>query len=393
FIAGSAVVIALDNGFDLAGARERDWQRQAREQQWQGGASGALGAGVGSAAAPADLAEVTMLGQRDETPAEVAMRASPGLGLVAGLLLAAMFTGLAIASTQHGPTQTTWASVAAACGAIALAFILIRRSPGAPGKVNRVRGQLHSIALPIPGRVEQTRPALFLGDQLALTVPDHWKTLVPAVSNGAVELEMRVDDNRVLRYDNRLSLDAEVRLAPPVFRGRHLTLASVGLIAVLALLIFGPSPTRDLRLAWAWASGGAEPHFTDPARLIAAAPATGTWLRLRGEARCEPAADGSLQGCVDLRWGGSAPKAKPPEIDVATLALQDGRFVALSRDDPALMLARLQLMALGLDRARSPHSAGYVRAVADAPTTLDQPDRLVKDVQATCPVDPAAAPD
>ncbi|KOF53981.1 hypothetical protein AD428_10025, partial [Achromobacter sp. DMS1] len=100
-------MVALNDGFTLAQGREREQRRRRQSDQWQSGRTGAMqnvsdpedllaDSPPGEPAAQAareleDAMRVEILGQRDETPAEVAARSGPGAGIWPALLWALAF--------------------------------------------------------------------------------------------------------------------------------------------------------------------------------------------------------------------------------------------------------------------------------------------------------------
>ena len=407
-----ALVLRLDGGFELLAARDRATRRQVQEQQWTSGRQGELadidpaaveqvseaqaGEPAAGEAASAAHSRLEILGQRDETAAEVAERSTPGLGLLPGLFFILGFVGLGIASLVDRPQRPYWWVPALACMALAAWLTWRRRSPGAPQKVNRVRGQVHAIALPVNGQVTLASVQWFIGDKFALKIPEHWRAHVLPSETEARDIDMRVGDYSLLRLDKDLSIDEEVRRFKPVFWGRHLSLFLVGLSAVLGLVVLSQDLRADLLLGWNWARHGQAQVFDTAAALEAAKLSPGSPVRLSGQARCELRADGAEQPLIDcerLRWNGEAPEVPAAEPDAATLALHSGDFIA-TRSNPRLeMMWRLQQQIAngGLYGSTDPYQA--YRDSQKAPKLVAELARVIQTVESACQPDPAPAPE
>jgi hypothetical protein len=191
---------------------------------------------------------------------------------------------------------------------------------------------------------------------------------------------MRVDDYSVVTYDRKLSLDEEYRRCPPVYWGRHLSLALVAVAALLAGLGARPDPAGDLAQTAYWLGSAGTLRVDDPRTLAAALPETGRRVVLDGEGRCQVtpvAGDWSRADirCDRLRWGGDDLKRQDLELEDATLALT-ADDVLKTRSDPRLRM--LALMRGGGTGDREPlllTNAPELVARVDRACQVDDPAR------------------
>lgn len=382
------IVVALNGVFDLAGGRERQARRRVQDQQWSGGRPGAMQnvvdaddpslAGIGQ---PADAQakhefeeamRVEILGQRDETPAEIAYRRPPGFAFWPAALWLATFACLAAVMLGAG---MTWLALAGVPALLALWLTWRRRSPGAPQKVNRARGELNAIMLSNPANSQAALSQLFLGDKLPIVLPDHWRADLKLPDDGRVDLDLRVQDYSVLRLGKCYSVDEEQRLFPRVYWGRHVLLALVGLLAGACLGAFALDVRGDIALASAWVRG-AQPRVYDTAAALAAVlPAPGDVVALKGAARCQfqPGGDerpGSPRfDCERLRWDGDALDGGGLRLDPAVYQLYAGTFLK-TRPNPMMdILVRSQASRALAGNPLAAYNARNVSALTVARVT------------------------
>jgi hypothetical protein len=362
-----AVVVALNGEFDLIGARERSLRLQQQERQWTSGKPGeikeiyssaeagpeaapgatasAFGGAAASAASPGNHAEI--LGQRDETPAEVAARSGRGVGMVPALLWILAFGALAFAASDvFGDGWVYAAGAAAICALLALwLFWRARRLPPAQ-RVNRVRGRLSEIVLHNADNSAIVSRQYFIGDEFAVAIPAQWKSQLAVPDDAQVDVDVRVADRSVVRFGKTHSVDEETRRFPRIFWGRHFTVAFVALCALLAVcLTEGTGLASDMALTVAWARGMQPQSYESAAALAAASPAWGALLTVRGRARCEVRdyGYGARLVCNRLRWEGETPKSADLGLDSDMLALYSGEFID-ARSNPVLdMMLQNQL--------------------------------------------------
>ncbi|CAN7616875.1 IgaA/UmoB family intracellular growth attenuator [Rhizobacter sp. LjRoot28] len=400
-----AIVVRLNGSFDLPGAHARAQRRQQQTQQWQSGRSGEVTDvdpegvaevvaavqeqaddgldGARAAEVVRDALRVEILGQRDETPAEMAARHGPGLGLLAGLAWALTFAGLGIASAVDPDDRLFWLLPSLVLAASGAWWAWGKRRAAVPQKVNRVRGHVTVLDMPLGGTAGTTLPRWFLGNKFQMNLPAHWQGAF-AVPEGPVEAEMRVDDQTVVRLGKALSVDEEVRRFAPVHWGRHASLALVGAggLGALALAFSVSGLQDDLRLGAAWISRATPMRLETPAAFSAALPAVGTPVSLTGRAPCGVGHEPGLHiDCTRLRWGGAAVAAADLQPDALTLALHEGGFLETRRDPRLEMLLQIQAMqALG-----SADPLARYQATLNQPTLIAGLPAMVRSVEEACP--------
>jgi hypothetical protein len=363
-----AVVVALNGEFDLIGGRERSLLLQQQERRWTSGkpgeikeadstaeagpeaAPGAAAGAFGGAAASAQSGNhAQILGQRDETPAEVAARSGRGVGLVPALLWILAFGALAFAASNvFGDAWGYAAGAAAVCALLALwLFWRTRRLPAAQ-RVNRVRGRFSEIELRQANNSAIVSRRYFISDELEVAIPAQWKSQLAVPDDAQVDVDVRVDDHSVLRFGKTLSVDEDARRFPRIFWGRHVTVAFVALCALLALwLTEGAGVAGDMAVTTAWVRGAQPQSYASAAALAAASPAWGALLQVRGRARCEVSdfGDGARLDCNRLRWDGETPKSADLGLDGDMLALYSGKFID-AQSNPMLDLVLQQQLAM-----------------------------------------------
>lgn len=354
-----AIVIRLNDAFDLKGGRDRAQLEQVRQQQWEAGKTGELPdqpmpvdapAGNDETANPnpdseADIAQVRILGQRNETAAEAAARNHPGWGWLPTLALVPAFILLMMAGTE----QNYWPWLAPSLLFFALALWLIwrARGPSAPRKVNRVQGALTMISLQSHGNSNVVREQLFLGDKFPIVMPDHWKEHATIPADSQVTLEMRVDDYSVVRFGKQLSIDKEEQRFPSIYWGRHLTLMLAGLTMLLAAWLFNDHIMSDVAHVRAGLLGGDEQKLEQAAALLAQPPTPGSMVRVRAEVRCQvaPAKDNNPPpiDCRQVRWGGDELRVEPVEPDAGLLRFYAGETLQAHKNAMLDLMVQMQM--------------------------------------------------
>ncbi len=335
-----AVVLRLNGEFELLQGEQRDRNKQRLDEDWRSGRTGPLRhVDPQAESAARQLAvpgtnlridtRVTILGQRNETPAEVAERRGAGTGLPSGVCWLLAFIALAIATgvaPESNTARLAWLAIAGLMAALGLYAFWRPRQPGRPGKVNRVSGELNLAAL--AGDTQQS-PRLLLGNRLLLRPPPHWMPGIEPLLGRNVEAEVRVDDESLVSLGRALSIDQEVRQFKPVHWGRHITLIIVALAALLLLLINSPAPFEDPRQAQRWLQLE-QRTFSSPESLLQANVEPGTPVVLRGVGRCE-LRDGPdampQRDCSRLFWGGASAAAGLDELNSGMAALYSGDFL------------------------------------------------------------------
>ncbi|WMD21298.1 IgaA/UmoB family intracellular growth attenuator [Achromobacter seleniivolatilans] len=391
-----AIVVALNGEFDLAGGRDRDQRRKKQDVQWHSGKAGSLPNVVTPPAEPSDPAltlrdehddqeqdeapHVEILGQRDETPAEIADRRRPGIGLGVSVLWLLVFVFLGLTAQAGG----AWAGVSALLLVAAVWRTWRRPAPDAPQKVNRARGELTGIELVNPANSSVVSTHLFLGDKLPLTLPSHWGGRKNLHDDGEIDVDMRVQDYSVVRLGRNCSIDEEQRMFPRVFWGRHVTLALVGVLAVFFLFVLaGHLIKGDVAMTSAWVSGSPPRTYDSSAALAQELPQFGTMVSLQGRARCElQPSDYSNQiwfDCSRLRWGGNTPSTVALDVDDATMSLYTGRFIRTKANPLADLIIKNTLYLQSGNNPLAMYGADMASAVSVLGVT-----NMVLNIERTC---------
>ena len=399
-----AVVVTLNDGFELPGAHARSQRRQQQQQQWQSGRLGEVAdidpddvadviaavqaeGDAGEVEQVRDALRVEILGQRDETPAEVADRRGPGLGLLAGLAFGLAFVGLAVGGGVEPDDRLYWLLPSLLLAALGAWWAWGPRRAGVAGKVNRVRGHVTALDMPLAGQTVSTVPRWFLGNKFPMGLPAHWMARFE-LPNGPIEAELRVADHSVVRLGRALSIDDEVQRFAPVYWGRHLSLALVGGLALAMLVLAADNLRGDLALSRAWLSRSEPLRASDPAAMATHPPMPGTMVSLAGEARCGLGPRAGVQvDCSRLHWGGVADADSRVEPDDLTLALHQGSFIHTRWDARMEMLMQIQAM----QALRDADPLARYQARLDRPTVIIGLPALVRDIGAACTDSPTPA--
>ncbi|RFA29882.1 hypothetical protein CAI21_08595 [Alkalilimnicola ehrlichii] len=366
-----ALVVRLNDAFDIRGGYARAQAERKRQERWTSGDTGALSVAESAAAdaqahaAPESSADNTkaehpeaqaiesaqVLGQREETPAEAAARNHPGYGILAALAMLASFISLLIAGNSLSP----WPWVIASVALLVLGqwLLLRRRKAKPPQPVNHVRGKLTLLEWRNPSDNTQ-RWQLYVGSDLPVTLPKHWAPFFTAKSDATVDLDVRVDDQTIVRYGNTLSLDNETRHFPPIHWGKHLLLALTGCLMVAIALINNDQIRLDTAHVQAALLNGEPQTLTDPERVLAQPPSPGTMVRLQGEVRCQLPQDdhdGLREvSCRQVRWGAPAPQVADVELDPELVRLYNGELLSTQRDRRLELMVQMEAIRSGNHR-------------------------------------------
>lgn len=378
----SAIVLALNGTFDLAGGRARTLQEQAAEQPRAAGEPGASPAALPPALDAPPRAQV--LGQRQETEAEAAARAGFGWGGLAAACFAACAALLAAASGRAAPLP--WLAPAAALGLAGLWLAWRPRSAPAARPVDRLRGPLVELTLQSPGNAAVERRCHFVGE-IPVVLPRGWARRLEGIAPGAVlEVDVRAGDHHVVRVGDLLSIDAEVRHAVPVRWVPHLTLALAGAaIALASWLVFRPLDA-DVAHARARLRPAPAAALDDPAAVQARPPAPGELVHVRAQVRCQLVS--AQQGlapvsCDVVRWGAEPPVVPAVELPPELVRLRRPDLIE-ARPEPWLTLRlKRQLEQAGELPFGGPPLVYRVMHLS----------ALVREVDAVCGSDTAGLPD
>ncbi|MCH2556231.1 MAG: intracellular growth attenuator family protein [Alcanivorax sp.] len=349
-----AVVVRL-NDFELLEGAAREQRRETARDQWQRGESGHLqDVSLDDEETPGDPAtedrhRVEILHQRDETPAEIEARQGRGLGLLSGLCWSLAFIAVALAASRQSTLWLgLWAALALVGAALGLWLFWRRWRPGPAGKVNRVTGYLNLMPISVDEQRQTVSVAPVLGDKFPFSLPDHWRPHIELEQDRRLDLGLRVDDYSVVDYSEantpgrRFSVDEEQRRHPPVYWGRHLSLALVGLVALAAALLGPARPLLDAAQTGQWLAGAGPLPVDDPASLATHPPAVGRRLILNGEGRCQVADDPARVRCDRVRWGGDTLTAPALEMDPLTRSLLDGEVLETRRERSLEVMAMMR---------------------------------------------------
>lgn len=359
-VEGFAVVIRLNDTFDLAGGKARAEQKKQAEREWRLGKAGQPSEAVATgdvsdaqagpnASDEAKLAEaredepVRMLGQREETLAEATNRTRPDSGLVAVLVLAGAFASLVAA----GATDDVWSWLLPSLLLFPLGIWLAWRPKriGRRQRVNRVEGMVAPGLWRSPKDPTNAETRLFVGDKFPIVVPEHWQAEFPV--DRKVTLDMRVDDYSVVAFGDKHSIDAEERRFPRVHWGRH---ALLGLAAaVMSIVALGQADDLglDLKHLVAGLRGGSPQKLEQVSQVLAHLPAEGDLVEVNAKLRCQigesygthpPRVD-----CRHLRLGGDELRIDEVPTDPLLAKLQDGSLLKTHRNPMLDMLAQMKL--------------------------------------------------
>lgn len=391
-----AVVIRV-NGFDLLEGRQRAQRQQAQDRQWKHGAAGALPTldEIGREADPAaryQRGEVDILGQRTETPEEVASRMGRG-GWASALVWLAAFALLWVATwdaTRGAQAYLLGAGLIAAAWA---AWLFVRRPSATaaarvPQPVNRVRGMLNRIAVVNAGNASVRNVGLFIGDKLSLVLPSHWNDAAKVPHGEVIEAELRTGDFSAVSFGSSWSVADEWRRFRPAYWGRHLLLMLVGLLALGVLALSAPDLRGEAALVAHAVLHHENPRYGSAAQLSGSPPKWGSFAHAEGEARCEIDVNGStvdglavpVIDCGSVRWGGTAPVVPALDIPQSVLALARPDFLRASESGMSAALMAMLRMQMG----QAPDSLAAYRARQNTPMMVRGFGRSVALVEAAC---------
>lgn len=249
-----AIVVSLNGLFDVVAAQARDRVSQVEAAQWARGERGRIGGtvpeeadddGEREAADAGPALDVEILGQRTETAEEMAARNSPGIGGLA-LLCALPGIGLALYGASGELSDVlVFGGAGLALIALGLWFGWRPAARRVTGAVNRERGVLTLVTVSSASNRNVSSSVLYLGQSVRVIMPDHWLAAPELTRGEPVDVDVRVEDNAVLRLGRRLSIADEERKAPTVFWGRHLGMALLGLCMACASAYLLNRPVMD----------------------------------------------------------------------------------------------------------------------------------------------------
>ncbi|MCG8393595.1 MAG: intracellular growth attenuator family protein [Pseudomonadales bacterium] len=349
-----AIVIALNDEFHLAGGEERDQRREQKQAQWESGASGALSQVFQDDESRDDAPNdsLTIRAQRDETDAEIEARRGRGIALLPACLWTLAFFSLWIAMGRETPLfLSLWLLVALASASLALYNFFRRRQASAPEKVNEVAGQIRLVPVAVDEH-NNVQVSVTLSESIGFQLPEHWRPFIQYEDGQNQDMAVRVDDYSVVRYGTRMSLDEEIRRFPPVYWGRHLTLAIVGAIAILFPLASVTQLSRDVLLTTGWLTDSPQ-HFQTPQALQDAPPSPGTLVTIEGQGHCDINASSASSSniittgqspfidCQRIHWGGRLLQSGQQETPANIQRLQDESLFETREDSYLTLVATM----------------------------------------------------
>lgn len=342
-----AIVIALNDEFSLAGGEEREQRREQKQNQWENGEYGALSRvfDADDNEAEDDQSDsLTIREQRQESDAEMEARRGRGVALLPGFLWSVAFVCLGIAIIADTTAVLTICLVISLLATLSALYLFFRRPPaGEPLKVNQVYGQIRLTPVGVDEQ-NNVQISVTLNDSIGFSLPEHWRPFITYEDGQNQEMAIRVDDYSVVSYGNRMSLDQEVRRFPPVYWGRHLTLAIVGAIALLFPLSSVTQLSRDILLTSQSLSGAPQRELDNAKAVRDNPPAAGTLVHLKGNARCA-VETGSYSPSIDCRqlyWGSSAPRSSHTQAPDIIQRLQDKDLLQARSDNYLTLMATMQ---------------------------------------------------
>lgn len=342
-----AIVIALNDEFSLAGGEEREQRREQKQNQWESGEYGELSRvfdADGNEAEDDQGNSLTIREQRQESDAEMEARRGRGVALLPAFLWTIAFVCLAISLVAD---TTLVLTICLSVSLLAILFALYqffrRQSPGEPLKVNQVYGQIRLTPVGVDEQ-NNVQISVTLNESIGFNLPEHWRPLITYEDGQHQEMAIRVDDYSVVSYGNRMSLDQEVRRFPPVYWGRHLTLAIVGAIALLFPLSDATQTGRDLLFTGHWLADTGTVDVGDPETLVNPPPSPGTLVSLNGNGHCtvETGNHYPAFNCRRLHWGADAPQANPQPTPPVIEQLQDRELLLTEKDSYLSLMATMQ---------------------------------------------------
>ncbi|MGJ3254766.1 MAG: IgaA/UmoB family intracellular growth attenuator [Alcanivorax sp.] len=382
-----AIVIALNDDFSLAEGEEREQRREQKQNQWESGEYGEL-----SRVFNADDNEteddrsdsLTIREQRQESDAEMEARHGRGAALLPAFLWTIVFVCLAISlAADTTLVLTICLSVSLLAALFALYQFFRHPSPGEPLKVNQVYGQIRLTPVGVDEH-NNVQISVTLNESIGFNLPDHWRPFITYEDGQNQEMAIRVDDYSVVSYGNRMSLDQEVRRFPPVYWGRHLTLAIVGAIALLFPLSDASQTVDDVLFTGHWLGGTGMVTFQDPGALLKQPPSPGTLISLNGNGHCAVDTDSHYPAfnCRHLYWGADAPQANPQAPPPVIKQLQDRDLLLTEKDRYLSLIATMQ--GWNTYRDGSPVMFSNLPAIIDALDAACGPDDVSPDISHQC---------
>lgn len=303
-----AIVLRLNDHFDLREAFLRDRRRISWADQWQSGTPGLLEL-VYRERRRNDKSSpepIHLLKQRLETPQEMKARQGHGVTPFAAIACLAAFFALIVASELEAElARQAWSLSAAALLLMGIWLFWRPQRLDQPERINRVAGPLEAYTVQAPNGKSFIQ--LTLGAQLEFSVPHHWFPYLDPLLGKHIEADIRVNDRTAVRLCNIFRLEDEVLLYPPRHWRPHSRLIEIATGAFIGVALLSPSLSDDLTLTRNALVGNEVQHFQDSRTLIENLPDRGNLLNLRGRAHCQTQPDEPVHAmpaitCHHLHW-------------------------------------------------------------------------------------------
>ncbi|WP_374539393.1 IgaA/UmoB family intracellular growth attenuator [Chitinimonas taiwanensis] len=355
-----AIVISIEDQFNLAEGKKRLHAQQVSHQQWEYGEEGQIAdmenstlterniLGGGSAELAKEMRQVRILAQREETSSEIIARKTPGFGIIASLLLLCAYAALIYGATNG--SEMLWLAVSSIFTIVAIYLIWRPRVASKPEKVNEVEGTLNLVQIQDPANTAIVHTQLFLGDKIPLQLPDSWLAHIRLTPDSVVKLALRVSDYSVLSFNKTFSVDNEVRRFPLIFWGKHLTITIVGAGMVLFMIFVNDEIKSDITQVQSALASNKQYQSDSASNTLKHPPTLGSMVELNTQVRCT--VDDSLNqqpgeiNCGKLRWGGRALAPRTVSVDAALLAFYDGSAIQSEKNHQANLMLQMRQMSL-----------------------------------------------
>lgn len=378
-----AVVLILNEDFDITKAFERTLHNQAEQRKWEAGTPtipSALGQNTAFETEPArtidpfengdgenndydgDLlineaeneearlnsplnTQVFTLGQRDESAGEIAARTPYSYGWIESIGVLMAFILLWIASSSED-NYLGFALASIPFLLLALWRFLRPEKTPRPERVNLAEGPLISMLVKNPTNAAQITGQYFLGETIPLTIPKHWEAHISHYLGQSTEAQIRVSDNALLKIGRELSIDMEETRFPArsTHWSRPLLLSLVGALSLLISLMLIDNLAKDFAYAKAGLFNDKPVEINDYQQALAAPPALGSLVKITAEARCQvlvpkEGSNGVVMpdtvppiNCGTVRWGGNELKVENVSLPEGLASLDNGSALAAERD-------------------------------------------------------------
>lgn len=280
-----AFIVSL-NGYDLAIAKEQIEQRQLLDQQWGNGSKGQFKSitdeeinsleqqeqnnKINENIAQMKNRRCEILAQRDETVFEHKNSKKTNTGF-----LTAIFIVLAtVFCLNYDNDSDLWILIIATISLILAAVFYWHKPKRVSTKVNRVKGTVEEN--------DHANNTMLIGDNLILTYPKYWQTLLPEKTTIDVDLDITVTDKKLVRYGHSLSISREVENYGAIkYWGRNCFLFIVGAVISCGLYFISSSVLDDALLSYRFLTSQiSSKTIYDKSKLKSSSINSGDWVNL-----------------------------------------------------------------------------------------------------------------